>query len=197
MVGRPGWEGLGTRLNHVHHVHQRLHVMPVYWWSGDALEMLFMSIMCPSWDFLLHSLLPGVSSSVLHHSGDTIYILLQLSTEHSYNLQLTIWSYFSAIFFTMKGAVLLAVAVLAICSCSAEAALTCTPTEDPCLCIGKYFILDINHLFNYPWVAADIWWLGCSHAGHFMCVKYKHSLGILQVAIPTDIELGLEILPRV
>ena len=76
------WEGMGTRLNHVHHVHQRLHVMPVYWWSGDALEMLFMSIMCPSWDFLLHSLLTGVSSSVLHHSGDTIYILLQLSTEH-------------------------------------------------------------------------------------------------------------------
>ena len=50
----------------------------------------------------------------------------------------------------MKGAVLFAVAVLVICSCSAEAALTCTPTKDPCLCIGKYFILDINHLFDYP-----------------------------------------------
>jgi len=51
----------------------------------------------------------------------------------------------------MKGALLLAAAVFVFCSCSAEAALSCTPVAtDPCLCVGKYFILDINHLFDYP-----------------------------------------------
>lgn len=51
----------------------------------------------------------------------------------------------------MKGALLLAAAVFVFYSCSAEAALSCTPVAtDPCLCVGKYFILDINHLFDYP-----------------------------------------------
>ena len=52
----------------------------------------------------------------------------------------------------MEEAVLLAAAVFVFCSCSPEAAaLSCTPVAtDPCLCVGKYFILDINHLFDYP-----------------------------------------------